>query len=133
MAKSRKPTKADLIKRAQELGIELPKRAKKMEIEQLLADAPGPLREMKVLDAVERDLEAIEKLDPELARSGLAASALAVARELDDRSNSATSRSMCAKALIDTLDRLRELAPEPEEGDQLDDLRAKRAARAAAA
>lgn len=77
---------------------------------------------------VERDLAAIAKRDPELAKSGLAASALALAREMDD-DNSATSKSMCARALLDTLDRLRQLAPAKEEKDGVDELSARRAAR----
>ena len=36
---------------------------------------------------------------------------------------------MCAKALLETLDRLRQLAPPVEEVDGIDELRARRAAR----
>lgn len=83
-----------------------------------------------VVAAVRRDLAAFG----DLADSALGASALALARELDEPGNSATSKSNCAKALIETLDRLRELAPPPEEArDQLDDLSARRAARRAQA
>jgi hypothetical protein len=85
----------------------------------------------KVVDAVQRDLAAIAKLDKGLARSGLAASALALAKELDNPENSATSKSMCARALTEQLDHLRELAPDEEKGDKLDDLSARRAARLA--
>src|SRR4051794_21630964 len=85
----------------------------------------------KVVDAVQRDLAAIAKLDKDLARSGLAASALALAKELDNPENSATSKSMCARALTEQLDHLRELAPDEEKGDKLDDLSARRAARLA--
>lgn len=77
--------------------------------------------------AVERDLMA---LPDDLANSALGASALALAREMDSQ-NSATSKSMCAKALLETMDRLRSLAPEREEKDQVDDLSARRAARIA--
>jgi hypothetical protein len=65
-----------------------------------------------------------------LATSGLAALALALAREMDD-DNSATSKSMCAGQLRETLDRLRELAPGAEEADEFDELAAQRAARLA--
>jgi hypothetical protein len=58
----------------------------------------------------------------------LAASALSLARELDDPRNSATSKSMCAKTLLEILDRLRALHRAP---DELDELRALRAARRA--
>lgn len=88
----------------------------------------GP-RKGPVVKALEQDLKALR--DPSLASSALAGVALAMARELDDESNSATSKSMCARALLDALERLRELAPEREEGDGLDDLAARRAARLA--
>lgn len=84
---------------------------------------------LTVAVAVERDLKALG--DEDLAQSGLAASALALARALDDTGNSATSKSMCARSLLDTLDRLRELAPDKKEDDALDELRSRRAARLA--
>jgi hypothetical protein len=76
-----------------------------------------------VEEAVKRDLKAFPA---DLARSTLAESALALARELDSPENSATSKSMCARALLDTMNRLRELAPPPEQKDRLDDLSARR-------
>lgn len=54
--------------------------------------------------------------------------ALALAREIDGE-NSATSKSMCAGQLRDTLDRLRELTPADEEADALDELASRRDAR----
>src|ERR1017187_1307213 len=78
--------------------------------------------------AVERDLARIPE---ELADSALAAACLAMARELDSPINSATSKSMCAKALLDILNRLHELIPADEERDDLDDLATRRAARLA--
>lgn len=83
---------------------------------------------MSVEAAVERDLK---RLPQELAESALAASALAMAREIDCYENSATSKSMCQGRLQDALRELRELAPPTEEVDQLDDLSARRAARLA--
>ena len=94
-----------------------------------MAARKRPIVDPKVVDAVRRDIAEIAKRDKALAQSGLAASALALDRELDDAGNSATSKSMCARALSETLDRLRELAPEPVEGDKLDELRARRASR----
>lgn len=85
---------------------------------------------VSVAEAVRRDLQALSRRDELLASSALAASALALAGEMD-ADNSATSKSMCARALQDVLDRLRELAPPVEEGDDLDDLSARRAARLA--
>jgi hypothetical protein len=75
--------------------------------------------------AVERDLAG------SVRGSALAATALALARELDRSGNSATSKSMCARALLDCLDRLRALAAEEPVADRLDDLAARRSARKA--
>jgi hypothetical protein len=86
---------------------------------------------MDVGDAVARDLDKLRQHAPELAESALAASALALAAEIDSAGNSATSKSMCARELRDTLDRLRELAPPEEEEDGLDELTARRTARLA--
>ena len=79
-------------------------------------------RKLTVVAAVKRDLEAIGALDKALKESALAASALALAAEMDKSSNSATSKSMCARALLETLNRLRELAPVVEEADRVDEL-----------
>lgn len=83
-----------------------------------------------VTEAVQRDLAALAELDPALAESTYAATALALAAELD-AGNSATSKSMCAKALLDTMNRLWELAPDREEEDRLDELSARREKRLA--
>jgi hypothetical protein len=87
---------------------------------------PAKSKPLKASDGVQRDLDAIAKLDKSLANSGLAASALALARDIDDQGNSATSRSMCARSLIETLDRLWEMAPEKKEKDRVDDLSTQR-------
>lgn len=88
--------------------------------------------DLSVVAAVERDLAELAKRDKALASSAMAAAALALARELDAK-NSATSKSMCARALTETLEKLRALAPDEEAHDQLDSLAARRAARVAAA
>jgi len=85
-----------------------------------------------VVAAVTRDLAAIRRRDPDLSQSALAASALVLAGELDDPENSATSKSMCARALTETMERLRDLLPPDTEADRLDDLSARRAERLAA-
>lgn len=90
-----------------------------------------PAERLTVVAAVTRDIEEITKPKPEMAESGLAATALALARELDSGTNSATSKSMCSRELRGTLDRLRELVPKGEEGDKLDGLRRQRADRLA--
>lgn len=80
---------------------------------------------MSVHEAVERDLAAIRVVAPHVADSALAATALALATELDGN-NSATSKSMCARALAVVLEQLREQTPLGEEKDALDDLAARR-------
>jgi len=62
----------------------------------------------------------------------LAAVALEMARQLDGR-NSATAKSMCAGRLQEALDRLRELHPLKQEDSPLDEIRARRDQRIAAA
>lgn len=82
---------------------------------------------MSVVEAVQRDLDA---LGPDVAKSTLGATALALARELDAE-NSATSKSMCAKSMVDVLREVRSLAPPKREKDGLDDLNVRRHARRA--
>ena len=87
---------------------------------------------MSVVAAVTRDLDLIRSRAPELADSALGASALVLAAELDNAGNSATSKSMCAKALFEVMEQLRALAPPPaKEADGIDDLASKREARRA--
>lgn len=93
--------------------------------------APRGTGDHSVVAAVKRDLTQIAIADKALATSGLAATALALAREMDKPENSATSKSMCAGQLRDTLARLRELAPVSEESDDLDDLARRREKRLA--
>lgn len=87
---------------------------------------------MSVVEAVERDLKRIAKQDKVLAESALAATALALAREIDGN-NSATSKSMCSRSLNETMDRLWELTPAEKEKDDLDELAKRRASRRSAA
>jgi broad specificity phosphatase PhoE len=65
-------------------------------------------------------------MGPEAQTSSHAATALALAAEIDSAGNSATSKSMCAKVLLETLAKLRELSPPAVAADKLDDLAAKR-------
>jgi len=64
-----------------------------------------------------------------MARSALAASALALARSIDDSATSPTARAACARALVVTMRELRRLVPPREEVDELDELTARRQAR----
>jgi hypothetical protein len=126
-------TRDELNERARELGIEeaeqLPNKAAVLAA---IEEAEASSLELSVVSAVQRDLKDLAKRAPDLARSGLAASALALARALDDPGNSATSKSMCAKALLETLARLFEQAPAKQENDRIDELNARRTARLAA-
>jgi hypothetical protein len=97
--------------------------------------APAPsiaelLAELTVESAVRRDLEQLGKRDADLAISALAANALQLAREMDSKT-SATSKSMCARALNETLEKLRALAPPEEKPDAVDELLARRVHRIA--
>lgn len=87
----------------------------------------------RVESAVAAEIAEIAKRDRALAGGALAAMALQLASELDDPTNSATSKAACARAMREALTDLRMLAPEPEYEDDLDRLRAKRAKRRASA
>jgi hypothetical protein len=67
-----------------------------------------------------------EGVDP--AGATLAATALALAGELDSPRGSATAKATCARSLLEVLDRLREQHPGL---DRLDEIAARRAARLA--
>lgn len=100
--------------------------------EDLFPDGLGAAKRTAVVEAAERDVDSIRDRDRELGDSALAASAVALAFEIEHPYNSATSKSMCAREMRDTLDRLRELAPEQEQdADGLDELAKERARRRA--
>ena len=84
---------------------------------------------MSVVGGVELNLADLASRSSSLAVSALAQSALELARQMDDPGNSATSKSMCAKALMETLERLYSMAPPKMEQDGVDDLSDRRAAR----
>ena len=88
--------------------------------------ATRPKASQTVLGALDAELKALRVQAP-----ALAATARALARELDDPGNSATSKSMCARVLADVLGQLRELAPAEVEEDVVDQLRARRESRLA--
>lgn len=92
-----------------------------------LFDALGqPTSHSRVIDAVEHEIAEIRKRAPKLADDQLAATAVALAYELEHPGNSATSKSMCARTLNETMDRLREMAPAKPEADGIDELTRKR-------
>lgn len=78
------------------------------------------------VESVQHDLADLRERDAALADSALAAAALALAADLDNPYTSATARSMASRVLVDTMDRLRELAPAARKADPLDDLTAAR-------
>lgn len=82
-----------------------------------------------LVDAVLGELRVMAAVVPGMEDSALAWVALAMAREVDDLGNSATSKSMCAARLMDALAGLVALVPEESEGDVLDELVARRAER----
>jgi hypothetical protein len=79
-----------------------------------------------VLTAVESDLKVLGKRRPDLPDTALAASARELARQLDDPDNSATSKSMCSRALTETMERLEQMAPPKKEGDWIDSIKNRR-------
>jgi hypothetical protein len=81
---------------------------------------------MSVFEAVERELEQADATE-----TALGATALALAAELDG-DNSATSKSMCAKSMIDVLREIRLLKPPKAREDELDRIRQRRDSRRAA-
>ncbi len=88
-----------------------------------------------VTSAVESELDAIRKTDVALANGAIAATALALAATLDDKDGAATAKATCARALTETMEKLRALAPaEQKDGiDALTDRRARRRAAGSAA
>lgn len=84
-----------------------------------------------VTEALEEWLK--ELGDERVSAGPVAATALALARELDDTGNSATSKSMCARSLLEALTQLRAMVPQSGEVNPLDDIRARRDRRTAAA
>jgi hypothetical protein len=98
--------------------------------EELFDGPPAANGRTSVVDAIERDLAEM----PERVRgSALAATAVQLAYELQDPYNSATSKSMCAKSLMEALAALRALAPPKRKADDVDEIADRRAQRRAAA
>lgn len=94
----------------------------------VLEAPPGFAAVVTVAEAVEKDVAALGTLPA--GCEAIVASAYALARELDEK-NSATSKSMCARALREAMDRLRELAPPKQRADALDELSTRRTKRRA--
>lgn len=84
-----------------------------------------------VLAGVNREIATLKKLDKDLANGALAATAQALAREIDNADNSSTSKATCARALADTLTALRAMAPKSRPKDGVDELHDRRVARRA--
>jgi hypothetical protein len=71
----------------------------------------------------------IEALPADLQRSSLAATALALAAQMDSPRNGGTSKAMIAKEYRETLRELRAAAPAKVEDNELDRVRRRRAGR----
>lgn len=90
-------------------------------------------RPSEVVDAAMRDVAAIGERDEALGESALAAAVVALAMEVADPYNSATSKSMCVREMREVLEELRGLLPPVKTQDGVDDLARARAARRRAA
>jgi hypothetical protein len=88
----------------------------------------APTTTRTVRAAVELDLKA---LPADIRNSAIAATALALARELDNRNNSATAKSMCAGKLIEAMEKLRAIAPAKPQPTALDEIAKRRERRLA--
>jgi hypothetical protein len=74
------------------------------------APANRARRRLSVPAATDRDIRSIARENKELGRGGLAAAALALAREIDDPETSASAKASCVRQLRATLDELRQAA-----------------------
>lgn len=99
-----------------------------------------PARTPSVVRAVRADLRKLEERSPGVSKTALAATALAMARELDDHENPASGKAACALRLTLAMGEIRlsvlqaraqPAEVEPEKEDGVDQLAAKRAARLA--
>lgn len=81
---------------------------------------------VSVLESTERMLEELGKRAPGVAASPEAALALELAAQLDDQSNSATSKGMNSKEFRETMAALRAMAPAKQDNDRVDEVNRKR-------
>jgi hypothetical protein len=77
-----------------------------------------------VREAAERELDSLDA-----GGSSLGQAVLVLADQLDDPHTSATAKSMCAKALADLLEKVREVARQSPVEDGVDQLAGRRAKR----
>lgn len=99
---------------------------------------PKSMQRATVAAALQRDLDAIAKTDPDLATGTMAASAMSLARTMDSQSTSAAGRSQCARALREITSALTARVSIDADGDAtsvdgIDDLAARRDRRRRAA
>lgn len=99
---------------------------------ELFPDGLGDARPSRVIEAIEREIESWRGASPKLADSTYAATAVALAYEVENPWNSATSKAYCAKELRETMTLLRAMLPADEKKDGIDDLERRRAERLAA-
>lgn len=99
--------------------------------EALFPDGLGDARPARVIDAIEREIESWRGLAPLVADSTYAATAVALAYEVEDPWNSATSKAYCAKELRETMTLLRAMLPVAEKKDGINELERRREERLA--
>lgn len=79
-----------------------------------------------MLRGVNRDIAKLQERDASVGETALAETARALARELGDPDNSATSKALCARALTETMEALAASLPPAKTTDAIDDLSARR-------
>lgn len=84
---------------------------------------------MGVVESVQGDIDRLAERMPLVAECAEAALALALASEIDASRNSATSKSMCARALSETMKDLRAMVPPEEKKGALHGIKSGRALR----
>lgn len=105
-----------------------------MDAERAMDLAPeglGAYRPARVINAIETEIESWRRIAPKVADSTYAATAIALAYEVEDPYNSATSKAYCAKELRETMTLLRSILPAEQRKDGIDDLESRRADRLA--
>lgn len=98
---------------------------------ELFPDGFGDARPARVIDAIEAEIESWRGIASKVAESTYAATAVALAYEVEDPYNSATSKAYCAKELRETMTLLRSMLPVEKRKDGVDDLESRRAERLA--
>lgn len=100
---------------------------------EMFPDGLGDARPSRMIDATEGEIESWRTVAPKVAASAYAAAAVAMAYEVEDPYNGATSKAYCAKELRETMTLLRGMLPVEKKNDGVNDIERKREERLAAA